>query len=131
MACKHPVIFESRDGCKPLFWGAIFWGFIHTLSFRVRPAPSAKTEVVNDSWCCRLIRAFFRLLICAQCRSHAEETLKKYGVSNTHSEDFACFVFNYHNLVNRRIGVANFSWDECCRRFSTHESEGALSLIHI
>ena len=93
----------SDNGIKPEIWGPTFWQTIHTVAatYPTKPSEIDKKQYFN------YMLALGNVLPCGTCRDHFRKTLVDMDFSlNTlrNQESFFRFVFDLHNVVNKRLG---------------------------
>lgn len=81
-------------------WGPKGWRWLHIMAIEYPAEPTAR----DKSRAAGRIQNFLRNLPCVLCRTHAKEYYKKYPPSFGSSHQLQCWVWRFHNSVNRRLG---------------------------
>ena len=97
-------------------WGGITWVFLHTLSYKVHPEHYQQIKTVLWDH----IKQLCSNLPCPDCASHATHFLKRINTPDT-KEQLIRILFDFHNVVNRRIGKPVFP-------FQSFEKYGTVNL---
>jgi hypothetical protein len=91
-------------------WGTITWYLFHTIAEKIKEEsfPSKKKELLH------LINIICNSLPCPECQEHAKDTLKYMKPQEIHTkDDFQKMLWSFHNFVNKRRGVKQFTLQEC------------------
>lgn len=103
-------------------WGTITWYLFHTLAEKIKEESfdTKKTELI------KLIILICNNLPCPECQDHAKEMLRHMKIREIKSkEDFQKMLWSFHNIVNKRRRVHQFTFEECKNKFS----KGNLNVI--
>lgn len=89
-------------------WGNAIWYFMHTISYKLKEEHTNKAnEIMN---------LFYNLCIntpCPYCSEHAKNTLNKLNIKKiVKKEDLIKVLFEFHNIVNKRINKELFTIEE-------------------
>lgn len=84
-------------------WGNSTWLFLHTFAEKINP----EFYEANVSNIFKIVRTICVNLPCPDCSKHADNFFNNihFGSITTHS-GFKSMLWNFHNNVNRRLGVA-------------------------
>lgn len=94
---------NSNNGMQPNIWGPLCWSFLHTVSFNYPLVPTCDQKKNHRNF----IESLGNILPCRECREHFHENLKMihYGEHvYTNRASFSKFLFDLHNIVNKRLG---------------------------
>ena len=104
---------DSNGGLSPCSWGSAAWHFLHSISLaypvKVGFTPQDQ-KIKNDYY------QFFNLLgdvlPCDQCKIHYRQNFESNNLMNSLSSrrDFAKWVYDLHNMVNKQTGVPESKW---------------------
>lgn len=91
-------------------WGNACWFLFHVLATKVKEENF--NELKNDIW--RYINLICNNLPCSECRKHANELMAKTNKSVilTSKRNLEIFLFDFHNIVNKRNNTRIISLDE-------------------
>ena len=96
-------------------WGNITWIFIHSLAEKINEEKfnECKNIVV------KIIFDICQNLPCPDCREHAIQTLKASKINRlTNKSDLKSFLWEFHNIVNKKLKKDNISFEECNNKYS-------------
>jgi hypothetical protein len=104
---------------KPtMVWGEPIWTLFHTLAEKV----SEESFVIVGKDLIDVIIKICSNLPCPNCTEHAKDYINKNKFINVNSrESLRNFLFDFHNSVNKRRGVALFEKDQLEERYSNKE----------
>jgi hypothetical protein len=105
---------ESLENTK-LRWGPSTWFLFHTLAEKIKEEnfDNLKNELLD------LIKNICMNLPCPNCSNHATQYIQNLNyVSIRSKNDLKMFLFNFHNDVNRRRNVKQFSLEELNSKYS-------------
>lgn len=95
---------------QPSQFGPHYWYMLHSmaLNYPVNPTAFAKTKMKA------FIEAIPFLLPCLNCTEHAKEFMANANIQEALNgrKDLFTFFWNFHNLVNTRLGKPEMSFDE-------------------
>lgn len=95
---------------KNKLWGPATWYLFHTLAEKI-DEKHFKTHV---NTLLNIVTSICQILPCPDCASHATMMLSKYR--NFHliktKIDFQRFLFEFHNIVNKKTGKVEYSWSD-------------------
>ena len=97
-------------------WGTITWYLFHTLAekIKVESFDAKKNELI------KLVVIICNNLPCPECQDHAKETLKFMKKDSIKSkEDFQKMLWSFHNMVNKRRRIQQFTFEECKEKYAT------------
>lgn len=95
-------------------WGTITWYLFHTLAEKIKEDSfmSKRNELI------KLIFIICSNLPCPECQDHAKETLKYMKKDSIKSkEDLQKMLWSFHNIVNRRRRVEQFTFEQCKEKY--------------
>jgi hypothetical protein len=96
-------------------WGPVTWTFFHTLAAKVKPEsfPAMRAELFE------LIRTACQNIPCPICQEHAGAYMTHvYWNKIVTKDDLALMLWEFHNIVNKRLGVAQMPYEDCAARYS-------------
>ena len=101
-------------------WGTITWFLFHTLAEKIKESSFEKKRI-------ELLKLIFLIcnnLPCPDCQDHAKETLK-YMKQNTikNKDDLQKMLWSFHNIVNKRRRVKQFTFEECKKKYENANLE--------
>jgi len=100
---------------QPSQFGPHYWYMLHSmaLNYPVNPTAFAKTKMKA------FIEAIPFLLPCLNCTEHAKEFMAKANIQEAlrGRKDLFTFFWNFHNLVNKRIGKPEMTFDEALNMY--------------
>ena len=95
-------------------WGNATWYLFHTLAEKLKPEFSGESGELF-----RQIKLLCTNLPCPDCSQHATSCLNDVNTNSINSrENLIEFIWQFHNRVNGRIGKAQFSREECRRKYT-------------
>jgi len=95
-------------------WGNATWYLFHTLAEKLKPEFSGESGELF-----RQIKLLCTNLPCPDCSQHATSSLNDVNTNSINSrENLIEFIWQFHNRVNGRIGKAQFSREECRRKYT-------------
>jgi hypothetical protein len=109
---------------KTNIWGPSAWKFLHAITFAYPEDPSDEhKEAALD-----LFKSLRLLLPCGDCCNHYCREFEKNGVQASlgSRKELAKWLFNFHNLVNARLGKAEFEWDRVVAEFGQEDGDCTL-----
>jgi FAD-linked sulfhydryl oxidase len=65
-----------------------------------------------------LLESLAHLLPCKECKEHFMEIINKYPPDLSNSCAFQTWLFNAHNMVNKRLGKPIFTTDQYAKRYA-------------
>lgn len=95
-------------------WGNATWFMMHTLAQKLRPehsyiVPSLLQQFENI--CCNLP--------CPDCAEHASRMFATANIQAVVDKDTLIrFLYELHDVVNRRLGKPCMTMDECCELYT-------------
>ena len=96
----------------PRRWGPIYWDMMHSVALTYPILPSAE----KMEWASQMIESLVANLPCPGCRLHAVEYVKNNPTNTTSRIEFATWVNDFHNTVNRRFNKREFTLVESMDR---------------
>jgi len=109
---------------KTSIWGPSAWTFLHAVSFSYPedPSPEHKEAALN------LFSSLQLLLPCGDCCSHYCSTFQRKDLLEhlESREKFSRWLVNFHNLVNRRLKKAEYSYEEAKAFYLNEEATCAI-----
>ena len=95
-------------------WGNATWYLFHTLAEKLKPEFSGEAGELF-----RQIKLLCTNLPCPDCSQHATSSLNNVNTNTINSrENLIAIIWQFHNKVNGRTGKAQFSRDECRRKYT-------------
>lgn len=89
-------------------WGNACWYLFHTLATKLKVEHENHVSNLLDN-----IIKICAVLPCPECAQHATQTLKRLNKRKVRSrEDLIKVLFEFHNIVNRRVGHKEFSRED-------------------
>ena len=89
-------------------WGPKFWRCLHLMAESFPLEPTEYDKIRYREW----LSITLELLPCMECRKHANQYMQENPINFKTREEFAMYVYNFHNEVNRRLGKPIISMDE-------------------
>ena len=88
-------------------WGPCCWKLLHSIawSFPEHPTDDDKTHVIS------FIDNLSKVLPCFHCRQHFQDYIKNNTVRCTTQKDIATWVWEFHNVVNKRTNKPIISFE--------------------
>ena len=87
-------------------WGNAVWYLFHTLAYKLKNKNHIPELVVQIIEICNN-------LPCEICRGHSLELLKQSNIKNINDKNqLINFLFEFHNIINKKIGNPIFTIDE-------------------
>jgi len=96
-------------------WGEPTWFLLHTLSYKVKDEvfTQFKDELL------RIVYVICTNLPCPTCSDHAKTYLDGINMRAIQTkEQLKIMLFNFHNVVNKKKGYANFSYEDFEAKYS-------------
>lgn len=89
-------------------WGPITWKFLHTIVEKL--IPEKFNEQRNNM--IEIIKRVCETLPCPDCKLHAVQTIRSARLDLiTNKEDLINFMYEFHNLVNKRTRKQHYTKD--------------------
>lgn len=108
---------------KKMKWGEPVWFFLHTLSYKIK----------NESFMllrAELLKHVYTIctnLPCPDCSNHSKNYLGSINFNNIRTKmDLINMLFEFHNSVNRRKGIAEFPREQFDSKYSTANTEAIM-----
>lgn len=97
-------------------WGPHCWNLFHTLANRVKEEEF--NGIKEDLW--NIVTNVCYNLPCPECRTHATDLINscKKQLILYSKTNFETFLFDFHNLVNKRKGYKIYTFDEYNTKYS-------------
>jgi hypothetical protein len=106
IAIKPKVIEDAKPS---MLWGKPTWYLLHTLAEKV---VDEKFNVIRESLL-NTIYAICSNLPCPDCANHAKTYLNGINFNTIKTKkDLKQMLFEFHNIVNKRKGYAEFNYNE-------------------
>lgn len=105
---------KSNDGgLAPCSWGSAAWHFLHSISlaYPEKVGFTPKDQIIKNNY-----YQFFDLLgdvlPCEECKKHYRQNFNSNNLMNSLSsrKDFAKWVYDLHNMVNKGTNVPQSEW---------------------
>ena len=100
---------------QPSQFGPHYWYMLHSmaLNYPVNPTFFAKKKMKA------FIEAIPFLLPCRNCTEHAKEFMAKTNINEalTGRKELFTFFWNFHNLVNKRLGTPEMTFDDALNMY--------------
>ena len=94
-------------------WGNAMWYFIHTFSYKLKDEYSDKAN--------EIMKLYYNLCIntpCPYCSDDAKKTLNNLNMNKiTKKEDLIKVMFEFHNMVNKRLNKPQFTIEEMNEKY--------------
>jgi hypothetical protein len=95
--------YNSPDGMLTSIWGPPMWHSLHALSFNypVKPTKEDKVNYYN------YFQSLQFVLPCKYCRDNLKDNYKKLKLNKSvfkSRDSLSKFVYNLHEMVNKRLG---------------------------
>jgi len=92
---------------KKKTWGNAVWFLFHTLAYKLKPEYSSEVSVIVG-----YIVNICNNLPCPDCSEHAIKLLSQVNTKSINTRDSLIhFLFTFHNMVNKKINIPDFSKD--------------------
>ena len=92
---------------KKKTWGNAVWFLFHTLAYKLKPEYSSEVSVIVS-----YIVNICNNLPCPDCSEHAIKLLSTVNTKSINTRDSLIhFLFTFHNMVNKKINIPDFSKD--------------------
>jgi hypothetical protein len=94
--------FISNDGFVTSTWGPSQWHFLHTISFNY---PTFPTDFEKEHYM-NYVLSLEHVLPCKYCRDNLRDNFKKLPLTMEqmkNRETFSKYIYNLHELVNKRL----------------------------
>lgn len=124
----------SDSGLPGCTWGPALWHSLHAMSFGY---PENVGNSLKDQKLKQDTFLFFEylgsVLPCSECREHYSKNFKNYDLSQSLDSrmNFARWVYDLHNRVNKGTGVPESSWpsfEEVYNKYNNIRSENCSEL---
>jgi|TARA_B110000285_G_scaffold233546_1_gene307671 hypothetical protein len=109
---------STTSNIPKILWGPSIWDLLHCLAEKIK----------NDSYSSLKTDIFFHIqsicnnLPCPSCSVHATQYLQKVDFSKLRTkEDFKMMLYNFHNVVNKRIGRPEYQFNELTMRYNNKD----------
>jgi len=96
----------------PNKWGPKAWDFFHSVSFSYPTNPTSEQQAAALDF----FKALPFMLPCSTCGKHCEQQLKQFPPDVRNRETLTKWLYNFHNLINQRLGKEMPSFDEIKRK---------------
>lgn len=109
---------------KTNIWGPSAWTFLHAVTFAY---PDEPTEEHKQA-ALELFKSLRILLPCGDCCNHYCREFEKNGVEAAlgSRKELAKWLFDFHNLVNVRLGKPVFEWDQVVAHYGQEDGDCTL-----
>ena len=110
-------------GMTTKVWGPPTWFALHmiTFGFPSEPLKYDRENGLMPGTTQNRYKRFFEtvgsVLPCNACRHSYEEYLKKLPIDTTNREKLVRWLFNIHNMVNRKLGIDEHEDIDCVNNF--------------
>ena len=101
---------------KKMLWGEPFWFLFHTMAEKVKDElfPKVCDELLN------LIYTICTNLPCPDCSNHATQYLNGINFKKIKTKlELKELLFSFHNMVNKKKGVALFQREDLDQKYET------------
>jgi len=101
---------------KKMKWGEPTWFLFHTLAEKIKDEyfQSIRLDLLNT------IVTICQNLPCPDCANHATEYIKKINFSSIKTkQDLKLFLFQFHNVINKKKNFSLFSVDQLDTKYSS------------
>lgn len=100
---------------KKMKWGEPTWFFLHTMAQKIKPE---YFQQVRQGLLYQ-INAICRNLPCPDCAGHAAQYLDKSNFNRIQTkEDLITFLYDFHNVVNKKKGFSIFPKEDLYDKYS-------------
>ena len=100
---------------KKMKWGEPTWFFLHTMAQKIKPE---YFQQVRQGLLYQ-INSICRNLPCPDCAGHAAQYLDKSNFNRIQSkEELITFLYNFHNVVNKKKGFQIFPKEDLYDKYS-------------
>lgn len=109
---------------KTSIWGPSAWRFLHAVTFAYPEDPSTE----HREAALNLFKSLRLLLPCGDCCNHYCREFEKNGVESAlgSRKELAQWLWNFHNMVNVRLGKPEFEWDAVVAEFGAEDGDCTL-----
>lgn len=112
---KHLVKKEhTTPTTAKIIWGPPIWYFFHTIAHKIKESSylSLKNDILMH------IVQVCNNLPCPSCSKHASQYLESIDMKKINSkQDLKLMLFQFHNVVNKRLGKQEFSIIELDKKY--------------
>ena len=104
------------------YWGPATWTLFHLLVEKLTHDSLVKPII-------QLIKQICSCLPCPTCREHSSTILQNYSLYHTINtkEDLKRFVWEFHNQVNKKLGVQQYKYDGLTK-YSQYQLSSILTI---
>ena len=112
---KKEFVFSRKmiSFAPPTKWGSKAWDFFHSVSFSYPENPTKEQQESAMEY----FNALPFMLPCSSCGKHCQEQLKKYPPKVENRESLTKWLYNFHNMVNQRLGKKMPSFKEIEQKY--------------
>ena len=109
---------------KTNIWGPSAWTFLHAVTFAYPDEPTEEHKQAALD----LFKSLRILLPCGDCCNHYCREFEKNGVEAAlgSRKELAKWLFDFHNLVNVRLGKPVFEWDQVVAHYGQEDGDCTL-----
>lgn len=109
-----------------LVWGPPIWYFFHTIAHKIKE--SSFLPLKNDIL--MHIVQICNNLPCPTCSKHASQYLESVDMKKINSkQDLKLMLFQFHNVVNKKLGKPEFSIIELDKKYENAKFERILTIF--
>lgn len=100
---------------EPSQFGPHFWYMLHTMALNYPMSPTRFAKAKMKSF----LQAIPFLLPCRECTEHAKEFMAHANTEAAlqNKESLFTFLWNFHNLVNKRLGKPEMPFNEALNMY--------------
>jgi hypothetical protein len=109
------LIFSRKmiSFAPPTKWGSKAWDFFHSISFSYPNKPTKEQQQSAMNY----FKALPFMLPCSSCGQHCQEQLKKFPPQVENKDKLTKWLYNFHNMVNKRLGKKTPSFEEVKKKY--------------
>jgi hypothetical protein len=122
---KHVVRKEHiTPTTAKLVWGPPIWYFFHTIAHKIKE--NSYSFLKNDLY--NQILQVCSNLPCPTCSKHASQYFESVDQRKLQTkQDFKLMLFQFHNVVNKKLGKQEFSLNELDTKYESANFNNILS----
>lgn len=119
----------KRRNVNPAKWGPSTWEVMHTITFSYPedPSPEQQQEAIS------LFMSMAKMLPCDTCAAHFEQAITETLPIQNHvdsRDSLSRWLVEVHNLVNRRLGKPELSYEEAKEIYVNRKNECMIQSSH-
>ena len=112
---KKKLVFSRNmvSFAPPSKWGSKAWDFFHSVSFSYPENPTSDQKQSAMDF----FKALPFMLPCSTCGNHCQKQLEKFPPRVENREQLTKWLYNFHNMVNQRLGKKMPSFEEISLKY--------------